>query len=254
MRATALLVRQVGLEQRAFWRSPEAAFFTFALPVGLLLIFGAISGDGEVPGRPELDGLTLFVPGILAFGVIVAAYGNLAATIATLRAEGVLKRIRATPLPPATYLGGHLVSVLATSLLIAVVTVTLGRLAFDVAPRGGGVPTLLAALTLGIVCFSALGLAIARVIPTADASGAITNGTYLPLALVSGTFTVGLELPAWLEGVVGALPIKALTDSLRAGYDPAAGWPLGDLAVLAAWGAAGLVVATLTFRWTPRSG
>jgi ABC-2 type transport system permease protein len=168
MSGPRLVLHQVALEQRAFWRSPEAAFFTFALPIGLLLIFGAISTD-DVPGRPELDGLTLFVPGILAFGVIVAAYGNLAGTIATLRSDGVLKRIRATPLPPATYLAGQLVSVLATSLLIAVVTVALGRVAFGVAPRTGAVLPLLAALTLGIVCLSALGLAISTVIPSADA-------------------------------------------------------------------------------------
>jgi ABC-2 type transport system permease protein len=251
MSGPRLVLHQVALEQRAFWRSPEAAFFTFALPIGLLLIFGAISTD-DVPGRPELDGLTLFVPGILAFGVIVAAYGNLAGTIATLRSDGVLKRIRATPLPPATYLAGQLVSVLATSLLIAVVTVALGRVAFGVAPRTGAVLPLLAALTLGIVCLSALGLAISTVIPSADASGAITNGTYLPLALVSGTFNVGLELPDWLELVVGALPIKALTDALRAAYDPAvASWPVGDLAVLAVWGAIGVVLAHRYFRWEP---
>ena len=43
---------QVRLEQRAFWRNPQSAFFTFALPVGLLLIFGAISSGETIPGRP----------------------------------------------------------------------------------------------------------------------------------------------------------------------------------------------------------
>jgi ABC-2 type transport system permease protein len=69
---------------------------------------------------------------------------------------------------------------------------------------------------------------------------------------VSGTFNVGLELPDWLELVVGALPIKALTDGLRAAYDPAvASWPVGDLAVLAVWGAIGVVLAHRYFRWEP---
>ena len=247
-----LLLHQIGLEQRAFWRNSEAAFFTFAMPVGLLLIFGAVSGDNKVPGRPDIHGLTLFVPGILAFGIIVAAYGNLAGTIAMLRADGVLKRIRATPLSPGMYLAGQLASVLATCLAIALTTVVLGRLAFDVAPRAGGALPLVGVLTLGIVCFSALGLAISTVIPTANASGAITNGTYLPLALISGTFDSGFKLPAWLDHVVSALPIKALTDSLRAGYDPASHGPaIGSVLVLAAWTMIGIVVAHRYFRWEP---
>jgi ABC-2 type transport system permease protein len=248
-----LLRHQVGLEQRAFWRNPETAFFTFALPVGLLLIFGFTSANDQIPGRPELDPLTLFVPGILAFGIIVAAYGTLAATIAMLRADGVLKRIRATPLPPGMYLAGQLTSVLVTSLVVAVATLTLGRLVFGISPRRGGIPALTGSLALGIVCFAALGLAVSALIPRADAAGAITNGTYLPLALVSGTFSSGLTLPSWLDHVVSAFPIKALTDSLRAGYDPASHGPsAGSLLVLTVWTLIGIGLARRYFRWEPR--
>ncbi len=190
MTAPKLLVHQLRLEQRAFWRNPETAFFTFALPVGLLLIFGFTSAHDRLPGRPDVRGLTFLVPGILAFGIIIAAYGTLAATIATLRAEGVLKRIRATPLAPGMYLAGQLASVLVTSLVVAATTVVLGRLAFDIAPRGGSLPGLAGVLALGILCFSSLGLAVSALIPRADAAGAITNGTYLPLALVSGNVLV----------------------------------------------------------------
>ena len=252
MTAPKLLVHQLRLEQRAFWRNPETAFFTFALPVGLLLIFGFTSAHDRVPGRPDLQGLTLFVPGILAFGIIVAAYGTLAATIAMLRADGVLKRIRATPLAPGMYLAGQLASVLATSLIVAATTIVLGRVAFDIAPRSGSLPTLIGTLALGIVCFSALGLAVSALIPRADAAGAITNGTYLPLALVSGTFSSGLTLPSWLDHVVSAFPIKALTDGLRAGYDPASHGPsLGSVLVLAVWAMIGIAVAHRFFRWEP---
>jgi ABC-2 type transport system permease protein len=247
-----LLWHQLGLEQRAFWRNPEAAFFTFALPVGLLLIFGFTSANDTIPGRPDLKGLTLFVPGILAFGIVVAAYGNLAGTIAMLRADGVLKRIRATPLAPGMYLAGQLGSLLATTMLIATTTIVLGRIVFDVAPRAGGLLPLLGSLTLGILCFAALGLAISAAIPNAGSAGAITNGTYLPLALVSGTFSTGLSLPTWLDHVVSAFPIKALVDSLRAGYDPASHGPsAGSLLVLAAWAMIGVVLARRYFRWEP---
>ncbi len=247
-----LLRAQVALHQRSFWRNPESAFFSFAMPLGVLLLFGATSGNELVPGRSDVKVLTLFVPGILAFAVVVVAYGNLAATLALQRADGVLKRLRATPLPPALYLGGQLVSTVAVSLLISLATIALGAAAYGALPRAEAVPQLLVVLALGISCFAALGIAISAAIPTADASGAITNGTYLPLAMVSGMFSATLHLPSAVDAVVGLFPLKALADGLRSTYDPAAsGLPVENIVVLAVWTVGGLLIARRCFRWDP---
>jgi len=247
-----LLLHQIRLNQKSFWRNPESAFFTFAMPLGVLLIFGATSANDTVPGRDDVDVLTLFVPGILAFAIVVVAYGNLAATIALQRADGVLKRIRATPLDPNLYLGGQILSVLATTLLISAATIASGALAFGALPRADAVPQLLVVLALGIACFASLGIAISAAIPTADSAGAITNGTYLPLAMVSGMFSANLRLPDTLDTIIGAFPLKALADGLRSAYDPAThGFPFGDTAVLAIWTIAGIALATRLFRWNP---
>jgi ABC-2 type transport system permease protein len=246
------LVRQVGLNQRSFWRNPESAFFNFAMPLGVLLIFGATSSNTVLPGHHGAKMLTLFVPGILAFGIVVVAYGNLAATIALQRADGVLKRLRTTPLNPSVYLGGQLASVLVTTLLIAAATVALGEAAFGALPRPSALPSLLVVLALGIACFAALGLAVSAAIRSADAAGAITNGTYLPLAMVSGMFSANLRLPGAVNTVVSAFPLKALADGLRSTYDPAARHlPVGAAAVLAIWTVAGVASAHRWFRWEP---
>ncbi len=247
-----LLGVQVRLHQRSFWRNPESAFFNFAMPLGVLLLFGATSGNDPVPGRSDVRTLTLFVPGILAFAVVVLAYGNLAATLAVQRADGVLKRLRATPLPPMLYLSGQLVGTVLTALLVSGATIALGGAAFGAWPRAAAIPQLLVVLALGISCFAALGIAISAAIPTADASGAITNGTYLPLAMVSGMFSATLQLPRVADVVVGVFPLKALADGLRSTYDPAAsGLPTGDVVVLALWTVAGLLIARRWFRWEP---
>ena len=252
MHARALLLHQLRLNQRSFWRNPETAFFNFAMPLGVLLIFGATAGNDSVAGRSDVDVLTLFVPGILAFAIVVTAYGNLAATIALLRADGVLKRIRATPLNPSLYLGGHILSVLTTALLISLATIALGGVAFHAVPRIDRLPQLLLILALGITCFAALGIAISAAIPTADAAGAITNGTYLPLAMVSGMFSATLHLPRVLDTVISAFPLKALADGLRFTYDPAAhGVPVANAVVLAVWTMAGAALARRFFRWNP---
>ena len=166
-------------------------------PIGLLLIFGATSAHDAVPGRPDLDGLTLFVPGILAFGIIVAAYGSLAGHD---RDPPLRRRPQAhpgdaaaarRPTSPATSPACSPPRSSSRSR-----TIVLGRIAFDVAPRTDALVSLPVTLVLGITCFAALGLAISTIIPNGTAAGAITNGTYIPIALVSGTFNSGPPAPA----------------------------------------------------------
>lgn len=250
-RRLRLVAHQTRLEQCAFWRNPEYAALTFALPLVLLLVLGATIA-GRLQPVTNIREVTLFVPGMLAFGLIVAAYANLASRIAVLRSDGVLKRVAATPLPLAAYLAGQLVSTFMTTALIAVATVTLGGIAFDAVPRPGGLPPLLLGLGLGTVCLTALALAVSAAIPSAEAAGPITMASYLPFAILSGVFSTTLVLPGWLNRGLEGFPVKALVDVLRAGYAPGPErFPASGLAVLAAWALAGLLLARRFFRWQP---
>jgi ABC-2 type transport system permease protein len=247
-----LIWHQARLEQRSFWRNPQGAFFTFAMPVGLLVIFGAIAGKAMVPGHPGLRAPVLLVPGFTAFGIIVAAYTNLAATITVLRSEGVLKRIRATPLTPSAYVSAQLISAVVSSLVIAGASLAIGAAMFGATPLWDRSLTLIGVLALGVACFVSLGLAITAAIPTAEAAGPVTNGTYLPLAIISGTFSYNLVLPDWLNKIAALFPVKAFTDALRDCYNPLSHTNLaGDCAVLAAWILVGVLLTRRYFRWEP---
>lgn len=246
-RSVRLAARQALLEQRSFWRSAEYALLTFALPLILLLLIGGTNAGGYLPGT-HLKLTLFFVPGILAFGVIVAAYVNLGSKLAVLRHDGVLKRIKTTPLPSAAYIGGLLASTVATTVGIAACTGLIGWLAFDAVPRPAGLLALCTGLLLGIVCFAALGLAISSVIRSAESAGPVANASYLPIAIVSGLFDPSLGLPKWLSAVVGAFPVKALANVLQDGYTVRA-FPAAALGILAAWAAAGAGFAVWRFRW-----
>lgn len=191
----------------------------------------------------------IFVPSIIAFGVIVAAYVNLGAKLATLRHDGVLKRIRTTPLPAGAYLTGVLGSTAATTLAITAATVALGWLAFGVAPRPAGLAELAGGLVLGVVCFGSLGLALSSVARSAESASPLANATYLPVAIMSGIFDPTFSVPHWLSVGVGLLPVRALAQILQHGYTPVAHAPLSDLVVLLAWAAAGITFAVWRFRW-----
>jgi ABC-2 type transport system permease protein len=247
-RSVRLAARQALLEQRSFWRSAEYALFTFVFPLMILLLIGAANVGSHLPGT-DIKNTTVFVPGILAFGVIVAAYVNLGSKIAVLRHDGVLKRIRTTPLPTAAYLGGLLASTVATAILITACTGVIGWLAFGAGPRAGGLPTLAGGLALGIVCFATLGLAISSVITSAESAGPVAYATFLPIAIISGVFDPTFSgLPAWLSHMVAAFPVKALAQVLQNAY-AVRPFPAWDLLNLALWTAAGAAFTAWRFRW-----
>ena len=108
-------------------------------------------------------------------------------------------------------------------------------------------------LALGIACFAALGIAISAAIPTADAAGAITNGTYLPLAMVSGMFSRDAAAArASLDTVVERVPAQGARRRPSRRLRPRRpGLPVGDAVVLAVWTVAGIVLARRFFRWEP---
>jgi ABC-2 type transport system permease protein len=247
-RTIRLAARQALLEQRSFWRSAEYALFTFAFPLMILLLIGAANVGSRLPDT-DIKNTTVFVPGILAFGVIVAAYVNLGSKVAVLRHDGVLKRIRTTPLPSGAYIGGLLVSTVATAILITAATGLVGWLAFGAAPRAGELLALVGGLVLGTLCFAALGLAISSVITSAESAGPIAYASFLPIAIISGVFdpTFG-GLPGWLSRLVAAFPVKSLAAVLQNAY-AIRPFPAWDLVNLALWTAAGAVLAAWRFRW-----
>src|SRR5215475_14779482 len=98
-----LFGHELRVEQKLFWRNREAAFFTFLLPILFFLIFGSIYGNSTIT-KEHLRAAPFLEAGMIGYGVASTAFAGLAISTVVRRETGVLKRIRATPLPPATYL------------------------------------------------------------------------------------------------------------------------------------------------------
>lgn len=251
-----MALRQVGYENRAFWRNPAAAFFTVLLPLIFLVLFNSIFGDSEltIDGR-DLDGSTFYVPGIAALAVVSACYTNMGMMVTIARDLGVLKRVRGTPLPPWAYIFGRLAHAMLVSLLLVAIVTGVGAVAYGTDVPGNTLPGFAATLMLGAVTFCALGLALTAVIPNADAAPAITNATILPLLFISNVFIPLQDPPEWLAFVGDVFPLKHFAAALQTAFHPdttGAGFEWGDLAVIAAWGVAGTALALRFFSWEPR--
>ncbi|MEU9046287.1 MULTISPECIES: ABC transporter permease [unclassified Kitasatospora] len=252
---TAMTVlRQIRYVNKAFWRNPASAFFTFAFPLMFLVIFTSLLGHGQVLlGGHKVNQSTYYVASMGAFAVITSCYNNIAIGMSFSRDAGVLKRTNGTPLSPAAYFGAKVVHAMLMSVLLVAITVTFGRFAYQAqVPTGAALLRFLVMLAVGSACFCALGFAVTAVIPNADAAAPIVNATILPLLFLSGIFIpLGDNAPAWVRWVARIFPVKHFGDGMQAGFlGTAFRWT--DVLVVAVWGALGLLLAARWFSWEPR--
>ncbi len=253
-----LAVHQFRADLRFFYRNKQGVFFTLALPVLFLVIFGSVfqHQNVAVPGG-RIDEPVYYVPGIIAYGLIAATFSNLVISVVRYRETGIYKRRRATPLPASAVIAGRALVAAVSVLAITAVLLVIGWAAFAAHIPGRTALAFILDIIVGAVAFSCLGFAVASFITNIDAAQPAVLAIVLPLCFLSGVFIPILELPRWLIDVGKIFPVHALADALLAAYNPHTAGPglrWGDLAVLAAWGAAGLIYAMRRFSWLPRAG
>ena len=244
-----LFLHQLRTEQLLFWRSREAAFFIFGFPLLLFVLLGSVY-SGKINGYPAANVLLV---GMIGYGAANTAFAGTAITLVNRREYGILKRIRATPLPASLYLMSSLVSSLLVFVLETVLLFAVGRVFFG-AHLPGHVATLVVAVLIGTAVFAAIGLAAAALIRSAEGSSAVVNFILLPMAFLSGSFGPTRRYPGFLRAIGDALPLKYFIDVVKAIYLGGHGLLArpGALGVMAAWTAGGIVVALRRFGWEPR--
>ena len=257
MRALQLGLRQVRYESVAFVRNPASAFFTLVFPLIFLVIFNLLFGNEEL----ELEGgttnvSTFYVPAIAALSVINACYTGLAMSMTISRDQGLLKRLRGTPLPASSFLIGRVVFMTLVALALVAIVTLFGTIFYGVDVPTNTLPAFVISLAVGAAAFSILGLAITSFIPNADAAPAVVNASILPLLFISDVFIpIDEDGPTWLAALGDFFPVKHLSLALQTAFNPfesGSGFEPQHLGVIALWGAVGAVVAARRFSWEPR--
>jgi ABC-2 type transport system permease protein len=256
VRGLTLVGHQFRFEQKAFWRNPAAVFFTVMFPVVVFLIL-AIVFDGEtVDVRGGVDATTYYVPAIMTMSLISATMQSLAMTLVIAREDGRLKRGRGTPMPAWVFIAGRVGNAIVVGLMMLVLLAAIGALLYGTAVPWDRLPAILVALVVGAASFCTLGIALTAAIPSQDAAAAIVNAILLPLYFLSGIFIPEDQLPSGVIAFADVFPVRHFFDAFFDAYVPAGGSAVSwdNLAIVALWGVAGLVLAIRFFRWTPRSG
>jgi ABC-2 type transport system permease protein len=238
--------RQYRLERRLFWRNPSAAFFNFLLPLLFLAFFGAILHGNQ-------HDLNVIVPGIAGMAVMSTTFVALAWNMTFLREQGVLKRIRGTPMPSISYLLAIAGNAITNTIIQVTIITVAGRVFFGTGwPRDWG--ELILFISAGVLCFASLGVAFSHAIPNFDSASAYINAVFLPVIFVSGVFYDAAHAPGFIKGIAQALPLKHLIDGLSGSMvkGTSIATNISALGVIIAWAVLGVALAVRGFSWDQR--
>jgi ABC-2 type transport system permease protein len=250
----ALLAHQTRYELLTAGRNPRARFFTLFFPVLLLIIFaGVFHGTTTISGvHVKLS--RYFTAGILAMSIVLASYANLVIVIVTLRQTGVLKRRRATPVPPVVLIGAQALSAVVTVAVMSTILLVTAKLLYGIGMAPAAIAAIACTATLGALAFASIGYAVSGVIDSPDAAQPIVQATTMPLWFLSGVLIPTHNLSGGLRTVGEIFPIEHLAAGLHLASihrSFTASISTTDLLMLAAWGAAAAAIAAWRFNWLP---
>ncbi|MET9899265.1 ABC transporter permease [Streptomyces sp. NPDC006446] len=259
--AWGLGLRRGALEIRQFFRQRDQVMFTFAFPVVFLFLFASIFSD-DVEGA-GITASQLYVPAMMAAGIMSTSFQSLGISIAIERDEKVLRRLRGTPMPPAAYFLGKIWLVLVTGALETAILLLVGTTLYDVdLPSDTGKWADFAWIfVLGLTACALLGIAISSVPKSGKSATSVVVLPFLVLQFISGVYIAIDTIPDWMLNIGALFPLKWMCQGLRGVFLPesaqvleqAGGWEFGRIAlVLGAWCVGGLLLCLLTFRWKNR--
>ncbi|MGH9102703.1 MAG: ABC transporter permease [Acidimicrobiales bacterium] len=233
---------QARAEVRLTLTQGESLLVTLGIPVLLLVLLDVVDVLPTGTSQP----VTFLAPGILALAVMATGLVSLSIATGFERSYGVLKRLAATPLGRPGLMAAKITAIVAVELVQVVIVVVVGLAlgwhpATDVGPA-------FAALILGTIAFSGLGLLLAGALRAELVLG-LANGLYLVLLALGGMLFPVSRLPGALEAASKALPAAALSQALFHTVGVGGGVPLISWVVLVVWAIAAPVAATLAFRW-----
>jgi ABC-2 type transport system permease protein len=250
-----LIFRQLRYEQLSFWLNPIGAVFTIGFSTIFLVLLGSISGNSKIgQGLGDIRMVQYYVPGFAAYGIMSACYNVLAISMVNRRETGLLKRLRLSPVPAWTLMWSIFMSYMVIAVIQLVIVLAVGRFAYSV-HGPANVPAFLLAVLVGMLVFTALGMAASTLIPNVDSAGPAISVVFFLLVALSGLYFY-IAPHSGLGQFASVFPVRHLILALFASFQGggASPWAWHDLGVMALWGVGGVIVSLRRWQWSPRRG
>jgi ABC-type multidrug transport system permease subunit len=220
-----------------------------------LMLAAFSAAEAALPQRQTVSGEALryvdwVLPGILAMNMMFSCFWGVGWVIVRYRKNGVLRRLRATPLSAFEFLAAQVLSRLAVVLAVTLVVYAGADFFLDFVMRGSYL-ALLVVYTAGAMCLISMGLIIAARLRTEELADGLLNVFSWPMLLLSGVwFSMEGTSPA-AQFLSGLMPLTHLVNAARAVMVDGAGIAqvLPEIALLCSMGVLLLMIAAMLFRW-----
>ena len=243
------LLKMTWMEAKLFLREPVGAFFTLAFPLMMLFLFGSIYGNKPVPEFGGQGTIDVSIPAYTAMIIAISGLMAITITMAAYRENGVLRRLRTTPISPLIILAAQVVVVFAMTGLGMLLLVIAGRLVYHVRFEGN-VFSMLGGFILSCLSYFGIGFILAGIMPTARTAQVVAMVLLYPMLILSGAAWPREVMPATVQKVSAFIPLTYVVNLLR-GLWIGEPWSkhLLNIGVLAGMLIVGVIVSAKTFRW-----
>jgi ABC-2 type transport system permease protein len=243
------LLKMTWMEAKLFLREPVGAFFTLAFPLMMLFLFGSIYGNepqAMFGGQGTID---ISIPAYTAMIIATTGLVGLTITMAAYRENGVLRRLRTTPISPLVVLAAQVIVLFLMTTLGMLLLIVAGKLVYHIRFDGNAL-SVLAGFVLCSLGFFALGFILAGLMPTARTAQVVGMVLLYPMLFLSGAGFPRELLPETIKKVSTFLPLTYVVNLLRGLWiGETWGGHLLDVAVLAGILVLGVIISAFTFRW-----
>ena len=241
---------------KAYLRSARTVALGIIMPVGLLVILSWVfAHQGRIAaaaGYP-ISAIAFYAGGLTAYGLMLGTFTGVMVAVVAAREAGWLKRFRASPMPPGSYLAGQIIFNVIISLGLVVVMMIIAATVYSLHLRLVAVGAMFCYTLLGIFCFTAIALAITRLVTTPEMGSSVGPFVTITLSFTSGVFLPPDLMPHWLVSASNYLPLEPLAQSMQTALSATSGTGLmgRTFVVLGIWGVVGFVAARWSFTWQP---
>jgi len=226
-----MIAKLVRTELRLVLREPLVLAFVFAFPIVTVLVIAGSFGADDAHSFANVEPSQWYVASYLA--VVIAAIGLVMVPVhlAGYRERGVLRRFAAAGFPRWAFAVAQLTVGVILTLVASAVLLAVAAPIYGLPPVESPLATL-AAVVLGAVTFTSLGLVLGAVVPSARAAQGIGLLVFFPSFLLGGGGPPPDAMSGAMQRIARFLPLTHVTDSIRQPW-LGLGHATWDLAVVA---------------------
>jgi ABC-2 type transport system permease protein len=233
-------------------RNRAVLFWNFTFPALLLVLYGIVFGAQKVG---TVNYMTWVVPGTIVVNALSFGLVSSSTAMQEMREKGILRRLRATPLPALPLIGSYVLVNVVVGLIQAALILLVGAVLYQVPFTLVGIALAVPLIVCSTLTFIAIGQVINGLASKSGAVVAIGQIIYFFLMFTTDLILPLQLMPPWLQTAAPYLPSYAAAQLVRT--------PLirGDLAtdalyhllILLAYAILATGVAAKLFRWDPKA-